>query len=214
MWPASTAVPGHERFKEVASCRCLMVRTPDAAFSWLVDRDSRVRSPPLGRLLRDIGTLPRPRRRVVAVRPARRPLRRVHGPQDSAGNGSLMRLAPVPMYYAGHAAEAIAMAADSSRTTWGRPRKRSTPAATSRAVDRRPAGRRQGDAAVPGLLPRVKGYGGATPWRRRSRASLVDRSRIAILPASRERATSSTRSRRPCGPVTAPTASARAPCSR
>ena len=35
----------------------------------------------------------------------------------SAGNGSLMRLAPVPMYYAGHAAEAVAMAADSSRTT-------------------------------------------------------------------------------------------------
>ena len=35
----------------------------------------------------------------------------------SAGNGSLMRLAPVPMYFAGHAAEAIARAADSSRTT-------------------------------------------------------------------------------------------------
>ena len=35
----------------------------------------------------------------------------------SAGNGSLMRLAPVPMFFAGHAAEAIATAADSSRTT-------------------------------------------------------------------------------------------------
>ena len=35
----------------------------------------------------------------------------------SAGNGSLMRLAPVPMYYAADAAEAIAMAAASSRTT-------------------------------------------------------------------------------------------------
>ena len=35
----------------------------------------------------------------------------------SAGNGSLMRLAPVPMYFADDAAEAIAMAADSSRTT-------------------------------------------------------------------------------------------------
>ena len=35
----------------------------------------------------------------------------------SAGNGSLMRLAPMPMYFAGDAAEAIAMAADSSRTT-------------------------------------------------------------------------------------------------
>ena len=35
----------------------------------------------------------------------------------TAGNGSLMRLAPVPMYFAGDAAEAIARAADSSRTT-------------------------------------------------------------------------------------------------
>ena len=35
----------------------------------------------------------------------------------SAGNGSLMRLAPVPMFYAGDAAEAIAMAAESSKTT-------------------------------------------------------------------------------------------------
>ncbi len=35
----------------------------------------------------------------------------------TAGNGSLMRLAPVPMYFAGRPAEAIAMAADSSRTT-------------------------------------------------------------------------------------------------
>ncbi len=35
----------------------------------------------------------------------------------SAGNGSLMRLAPVPMYFAGDPAEAIRRAADSSRTT-------------------------------------------------------------------------------------------------
>ena len=35
----------------------------------------------------------------------------------TARNGSLMRLAPVPMYFARHAAEAIARAADSSRTT-------------------------------------------------------------------------------------------------
>ena len=37
----------------------------------------------------------------------------------SAGNGSLMRLAPVPMYFASDVAEAIRMAADSSRTTHG-----------------------------------------------------------------------------------------------
>ena len=35
----------------------------------------------------------------------------------SAGNGSLMRLAPVPMYFAGDAAEAIDLSAGSSRTT-------------------------------------------------------------------------------------------------
>ncbi len=43
------------------------------------------------------------------------------GPMDprSAGNGSLMRLAPVPMYFAGDAREAIDRSADSSRTTHG-----------------------------------------------------------------------------------------------
>ena len=38
---------------------------------------------------------------------------------DSAGNGSLMRLAPVPMYFVGDAWEAIDRSADSSRTTHG-----------------------------------------------------------------------------------------------
>jgi len=37
----------------------------------------------------------------------------------SAGNGSLMRLAPVPMFFAGDAREAINRSADSSRTTHG-----------------------------------------------------------------------------------------------
>ena len=37
----------------------------------------------------------------------------------SAGNGSLMRLAPVPMYFAGNARESIDLSADSSRTTHG-----------------------------------------------------------------------------------------------
>ena len=43
------------------------------------------------------------------------------GPTDkySAGNGSLMRLAPVPMYYAGDAVQAIDHCALSSRTTHG-----------------------------------------------------------------------------------------------
>ena len=37
----------------------------------------------------------------------------------SAGNGSIMRLAPVPLFYARDPAEAVARAADSSRTTHG-----------------------------------------------------------------------------------------------
>ncbi len=37
----------------------------------------------------------------------------------SAGNGSLMRLAPIPMFFACDAAEAIGKSADSSRTTHG-----------------------------------------------------------------------------------------------
>lgn len=37
----------------------------------------------------------------------------------SAGNGSIMRLAPVPLFFAGDPREAIARAADSSRTTHG-----------------------------------------------------------------------------------------------
>ena len=36
---------------------------------------------------------------------------------SSAGNGSLMRLAPVPLFYASDASKAVAMAADSSRLT-------------------------------------------------------------------------------------------------
>lgn len=37
----------------------------------------------------------------------------------SAGNGSLMRLAPVPLFYAGDAERAVQMSAESSRTTHG-----------------------------------------------------------------------------------------------
>jgi len=38
---------------------------------------------------------------------------------DRAGNGSLMRLAPAPLFYAGNPVEAIKYAAESSRTTHG-----------------------------------------------------------------------------------------------
>ena len=40
---------------------------------------------------------------------------------NTAGNGSLMRLAPVPLFFAADPARAIARAADSSRTTHGAP---------------------------------------------------------------------------------------------
>lgn len=40
---------------------------------------------------------------------------------DTAGNGSLMRLAPVPLYFAADPSQAIARSADSSRTTHGAP---------------------------------------------------------------------------------------------
>ena len=40
---------------------------------------------------------------------------------SSAGNGSLMRLAPVPMFFASDASKALAMAADSSRVTHAAP---------------------------------------------------------------------------------------------
>lgn len=39
----------------------------------------------------------------------------------SAGNGSIMRLAPVPLYFCSHPAEAIGRSAESSRTTHGAP---------------------------------------------------------------------------------------------
>ncbi len=38
---------------------------------------------------------------------------------NAAGNGSIMRLAPVPLYFTGNPEEAIARSADSSRTTHG-----------------------------------------------------------------------------------------------
>jgi ADP-ribosyl-[dinitrogen reductase] hydrolase len=38
---------------------------------------------------------------------------------QSAGNGSIMRLAPVPLFYAGEPEQAIVMSAESSRTTHG-----------------------------------------------------------------------------------------------
>ena len=49
---------------------------------------------------------------------------RRHRAQTTAGNGSLMRLAPAPLAFASDPAEAIRIAGDSSRTTHGAPRVR------------------------------------------------------------------------------------------
>jgi ADP-ribosyl-[dinitrogen reductase] hydrolase len=47
----------------------------------------------------------------------------IAGPTDprSAGNGALMRLAPVPLRYARQPAEAVRLSAESTRTTHGAP---------------------------------------------------------------------------------------------
>jgi ADP-ribosyl-[dinitrogen reductase] hydrolase len=61
--------------------------------------------------------------RVALTRSLRHPEDPSPGPTDpqTAGNGSLMRLAPVPMFYAQNPAAAIQRAAESSRTTHGAP---------------------------------------------------------------------------------------------
>ncbi|MFN2567639.1 MAG: ADP-ribosylglycohydrolase family protein [Gemmatimonadaceae bacterium] len=64
----------------------------------------------------DVGTVVR-----YAIDAFRRTGNGFSGPTDenTAGNGSLMRLAPVPLFFAADAEVAIRMAADSSRTTHG-----------------------------------------------------------------------------------------------
>ena len=99
------------------------------------------------------------------------------GPIDpmSAGNGSLMRLAPVPMYFAADPCEAIVRSADSSRTD---PRVRG--GGRRLPLLRWPAGRsasgcRQGGTPFTPLLPcqGVLGEGFAFPEGRRRRWRVV-----------------------------------------
>ena len=70
----------------------------------------------------------------------------------SAGNGSLMRLAPVAMYYAANAALAIDRAARSSRTTHGAPQAVDACPVLLRAAGGRTWRRGQADAACARLL--------------------------------------------------------------
>src|SRR5436190_14504467 len=80
----------------------------------------------------------------------------------SAGNGSLMRLAPVPLFFAGDPARAIARAADSSRTTHGAPEAvdscRYFAGLIVGAVD----GRAKSDLLAPGFTP-IDGLWGEAP---------------------------------------------------
>ena len=122
---------------------------------------------------------------------------------DTAGNGSLMRLAPVPMYFAAGAAEATAKAADSSCTTHAaheavdasiageyvaadllhhpcRPRSGRRLPLLRRAARGHPTGRRQGHAPVPPLLPH-RGVLGARPADARDRPR---RRRLVQVPRS------------------------------
>lgn len=134
------------------------------------------------------------------------------GPTDamSAGNGSLMRLAPVPMFFAGDAREAIDRSADSSRTTHG----------AVEAVDacRYFAGLLVG--ALGGVDKQTLlsarycpvGACGMRPRSpRRSPPSRTGRSSTSSPPRSAEPATWWTPSRRSCGPSSTPRTSGKEP---
>ena len=134
------------------------------------------------------------------------------GPTDpvSAGSGSLMRLAPVAMYFAGDPAEALARSADSSKTTHG----------PEEAVDACRyfagllVGALQGVAKEVLLSPLycpVEGYWERNPLSRRSPPSLAGHSSTRIRPRSGEGATWWIRWSPHCGPSTAPVTSVRAP---
>ena len=100
--------------------------------------------------------------------PPRRPVRLAPlTPQHAPGTAMLMRLAPVPMYFSGDAAEAIAMAAAFQNDAPGPGSSRRLPLLRW-AVPRRPCGAstrrrsyRRGSCPVEGLWDR-------DPWRRRS----------------------------------------------
>ena len=135
------------------------------------------------------------------------------GPTDpvSAGNGSLMRLAPVPMYFAGDPAEAIALSADSSRTTHG----------AEEAVDAcryfagllvgALQGGGQGGAPFTSLLPHRGVLGEESTFAERSQPWPRGRSGTRICARFGQRVTWWIRWRRCCAPSTTPMTSARAP---
>jgi hypothetical protein len=131
---------------------------------------------------------------------------------ETAGNGSLMRLAPVALAWARRPRDAVRLAADSSRTTH----------AAREAVDACRylsallVGALQGvpkDDLLAGPFDRSRASG---PRRRSRRASPRSRrapSRGGARPRSAAAATSSSRRRRRCGPSIGAPPSGRAPSS-
>ena len=111
---------------------------------------------------------------------------------DAAGNGPLMKLAPVVLAYASRPADAIRFAGESARTTHGAPEAIDASRCVRRAADRR--ARRRAAAAGAGAVD------AARPQRAPADRDVAPRS---PRPASRRRcaaaATSSTRSRPRCG---------------
>ncbi len=125
----------------------------------------------------------------------------------SAGNGSLMRLAPVPLFFSRDVEAAIARAADSSRTTHGV----ATAVDACRSCAALLVGAVDGRSKVELLDDSYWRWVDSTT---RSQRSRPDRSSAVSRRRSAAAATSSTRSRRRCGRSIGATTSARSLATR
>ena len=84
----------------------------------------------------------------------------------SAGNGSLMRLAPAPLFFASDPELAIRMSAESSRTTHGADNLRGCLPLLRRAAGGRSAGRGQGNFVIHAVFAGARLVGTPTLMRR------------------------------------------------
>ena len=107
----------------------------------------------------------------------------------SAGNGSIMRLAPVPLFFAREPRRAVARAADSSRTTHGTAEAVNACRYLAALIVGAVHGGVEGGAPVRPLRPGagVVGQGAARPPDRRDRRRLVPASRAPRDPRHRLR---------------------------
>jgi ADP-ribosylglycohydrolase len=132
---------------------------------------------------------------------------------DTAGNGSIMRLAPVPLFYAQDPARAVAEAADSSRTTHGAPDAVDACRYLAALIVGAVEGRSKGELLQPHFAP-VPGLWNVRSLFQRSRRSPAARSAIASRPRLLAPAMWSARSKRRCGPSRGAQPSRTARCSR